>query len=109
MHNVSQVYNGFTYASKLEARYAQDLDWQMRFGDVKSWERQWKLELKVHGKRVCYYYIDFRVVMKDGSIEYVETKGYPTELWKLKWNILLASLGTTDSPIEVGAEIKVVK
>lgn len=108
-HNVSQMYNGQRYDSKLEAKYAQDLDWRIDAGEVKEWDRQVKLELTMHGHKLCRYYIDFKVTMADDSIQYVEVKGYPTMLWKLKWDILLASIGTDDSPIEEGAELLVVK
>ena len=107
--NSSTMYNGQRYDSKLEAKYAQDLDWRIDAGEVKEWDRQVKLELTMHGKKLCNYYIDFRVVLQDDSVQYVEVKGFPTMLWKLKWDILLASFDTDDCPIEQGADLLVVK
>jgi len=46
-HNKTQTYNGYNYDSMFEAEYAQALDYSLRSGDIKSWERQVKLDLKV--------------------------------------------------------------
>jgi hypothetical protein len=32
-------------------------------------------------------------VLKDGSIEYHEVKGFETDVWKLKWKMALAIYG----------------
>ena len=50
-----------------------------------------KLDLKVNGQHITNYYIDFIIFHNDGSKEYVETKGYPTDLWRIKWAILEAT------------------
>lgn len=108
-HNVPQSYNGSNYQSKLESEYAKQLDLQVRAGLIKEWKRQVKieinciddngipiltdeplLELKRAGKtayHITNYYIDFVVINNDDSLKYVETKGYETELWKLKWKL----------------------
>ncbi len=83
-------FNGYVYHSALEANYAQKLDLRIKAKDVKSWTRQHKFELYVAGIKICNYYIDFRVELFDGSIEYVEVKGFETQLWQLKWNLTKA-------------------
>lgn len=108
-NNVRQEYNGHHYDSKLEAKYAQELDFRIDAGEVKEWERQVKLPLTMNGIHLCNYYIDFKVTMTDGSIEYVEVKGKETQLWRLKWKILLSLSGTPYDPLEPGSELKVVK
>ena len=108
-HNVSQMYNGHKYDSQLEAKYAQELDYRIDAGEVIKWERQVKLDLRVHGHHVTNYFIDFKVYHSDGTIEYVEVKGYQQPLWVVKWQFLLAIHGTQDSPIEPEAELTVMK
>lgn len=80
-------YNGYTYHSKKEASYAMELDWRVKAKEVRSWTRQHKFELYVNGNFICNYYIDFRAEMKDGSFEYIEVKGFETDVWRLKWRI----------------------
>lgn len=79
-------YKGSIYDSKFEANYAAELDLLLKAGEIIKWERQVKIPLIVNGYIICNYYIDF-VVYRDGETEYVECKGYPTEVWKLKWKI----------------------
>lgn len=87
---VKQTYNGYSYHSIKEAEYAAILDWRIKGKDVKSWTRQHKLELRVNGALICKYYIDFRAVLTDGTIEYIEVKGFETDLWRLKWKLTAA-------------------
>jgi hypothetical protein len=89
-HAHSTEYAGIVYHSKLEAAYAQELDLRVKAKDIKDWERQVKLPLKVRedGRVIANYYIDFVIHHNDGSKEYVECKGFETALWKMKWAIL---------------------
>lgn len=89
-HAKSTEYNGHVYHSKLEAAYAQELDLRVKAKDIKSWDRQVKLDLKVNGVHITNYYIDFVLHNNDGSREFVECKGLPTSEWKLKWALLEA-------------------
>lgn len=98
-------YNGQWYDSTGEMNYAQELDWRLKAGEIKSWERQVKLELKVNGVAICNYYVDFLIHHNDGSREYVEYKGFETEVWRLKLKILMATQGE----IMPGATFTVVK
>lgn len=86
----STNYNGYNYDSKKEAEYAMDLDWKIKAGLVDKFERQYKFDLKINEIHICNYFIDFKVYYKDGHIEYVEVKGFETDLWKLKWKITKA-------------------
>mgnify|MGYP001616160411 FL=1 len=90
-HNHSMTYNGHTYHSKLEANYAAELDLRVRAGDIQSWERQVKLDLKVNDYHIANYYIDFIVLHKNGTYEFCEVKGMEMDLWKMKWKILEAT------------------
>lgn len=98
-------YNGRWYQSKLEARYAQQLDFRIKAGEVLEWKPQHKIEIKVNGVKICNYYIDFLVTLKDGSRQYVEVKGLEQEVWKLKWRLCQA----LKDEIDKGAEWIVIK
>ena len=90
-HNHSTTYNGHTYHSKLEANYAVELDFRLKAGDIKGWERQVKLDLKVNGYHISNYYIDFIIQHNNGVYEFTEIKGMEMDLWKMKWKILEAT------------------
>ena len=85
-----QIVGGKKYDSGFEASYAQELDIRKRVGEIVGWERQITLPLIVNGYKVCDYRIDFVVHYPDGLTEYVETKGYATPLWRLKWKLFEA-------------------
>jgi len=90
--NVAQstVYNGVSYHSKKEAAYAAELDLLVRAKEIKSWDRQVRISLDVNGFHICNYIIDFVVHHNDGTEEYVEVKGFQTEVWRLKWRLFEA-------------------
>ena len=76
--------------SKFEAGKAQELELLQKAGEIKSFKDQVKLPLTVNGYIVCDYYIDFVIEHNDGTTEYLETKGYATDTWKLKWKLFEA-------------------
>lgn len=78
-------YNGRNYHSKLEASYAMELDWMKKAGMIKDWVPQFKLDLRVNGEHITNYYVDFKVIANDNSIEYHEVKGRETREWINKW------------------------
>lgn len=104
---IPKQYNGVIYHSTFEAKYAENLDWQIQSRDIKSWKRQVKIEINIKiedgravltdetmydlkqrgikAYHVANYYMDFVVTHKDDSIEYVETKGHPSDTWKIKY------------------------
>ena len=82
-------YNGSIFDSKFEAQQAIELDMMKKAGEIIDWERQVRIPLEVNGYKVCDYIIDF-VVYRDGETEYLEAKGYPTPVWKLKWRLFEA-------------------
>lgn len=88
--NIRQDYGGRNYHSKKEAAYAQELDLRYQGKEIAGWEPQHKVELRVHGRLICNYYVDFLVYHIDGSTELVEVKGFETEVWRLKWKLLEA-------------------
>ncbi len=90
---IKQEYKGGLYHSKKEARYAQELDLRKKAHDIKSWRRQVKIPLDCNGYHITNYYIDFEITHNDDLIEFVEVKGFETEVWKLKWKIFESIYG----------------
>lgn len=90
-HAKSATFQNVTYHSKLEAAYAQELELRKKSKDIKDWQRQVKLDLKINGQHITNYYIDFIVTHNDDSREFVEVKGLELGVWKLKWAIFEAT------------------
>ena len=80
-------YNGNQYHSKFESQVAQDLDFRLKAGELTEVKRQVKIPLDVNGEHITNYFIDFVAIRKDGVQEYIEVKGFVTELWKFKWRL----------------------
>ena len=59
-NNTKQLYNGNRYDSKKESSYAQQLDLRIKAGDIKSYERQFKLELRVNGYKICSWKMAYK-------------------------------------------------
>lgn len=74
------------YSSRLESRYADELTARKAApdGDVVDWVEQVPIKLPGGIKYVC----DFLVFKRDGSWEFVETKGKATDVFKLKMRLL---------------------
>lgn len=98
-------YNGRWYHSAMECEYAKELDFRKKAGDILEWKPQHKIDLIVGGVKICAYWIDFRVVNKDGSITMVECKGLETETWRMKWKLCMV----LKEQIEPGAEWIIIK
>lgn len=99
----SRVYP--SYHPRAGANYAEELDWRIKNGEVKSWKRQVKISFVVNGVYITDYFIDFIVELPDGSLQLVEVKGMELPLWIMKWRLLQALLGE----LYPGAEMIVVK
>lgn len=91
-------YNGIVYASKHESRTAQDLDLQIKAGEIDFYLRQ--ISFPLPG---CVYRADFvtfkcsngfelnMVNYSEWKIKVVESKGYPTPEWKRKLKLFKAT------------------
>lgn len=85
--NQKTEYNGFMYDSKHEADYAYQLDMRLYAKDIKSWTKQYPIQVTVNGKKICKYYCDFVITNLDGSLEYIDCKSSYTaknQVYKLK-------------------------
>ncbi len=83
-------YGGVTYHSTAEAKYAQQLDLRLMAKEIKGWERQIRIPLKVNDYLIATYIIDFVIHHKDGTAEYLEIKGMETRDWRQKWKLFEA-------------------
>jgi hypothetical protein len=93
------TYGGSIYHSKKEADYAQELDLLVKVGEIKSWERQVPIELRVNGKKICTYTMDFITITKEGHEKWIEVKGFETPEWRLKWKLLDALFPDQDKEV----------
>lgn len=80
---VKTEYDGYKYDSKFEASVAMELDWRLKAGDIKEWERQYKVEMwayNAHGERCIKksHKVDFRIHELDGTFTLLEAKGVET-------------------------------
>lgn len=95
----SSEYNGIMYHSMKEAGYAMELDLRVKAKEIKKWRRQEKISLDVNGYHIANYYIDFVITHNDGTEEFIEVKGFETEIFRLKWKLTEALL---DDKIRTG-------
>ena len=87
-HAESQTYNGHKYDSLAEASYAMWLDAEQREGRIRSWIPHPRLDLRVKGRHVLHFKVDFQVTHLDGRIEFAEVKGLSTDGFRAKWRLL---------------------
>ena len=88
--NKKVKFAGNLYASKLEAEVSLELADLYERGLISGFDRQKKFPLKVNGKLIKTYTIDFEVWYFDCSTNYLEVKGFETRDWKLTWKLLEA-------------------
>ena len=79
--------------SNKEADYAHDLELLKNAKQIKEYVPQFKLSLDVNGYHISNYYVDFLVIMPDGSEELHEVKGLEMPVWKMKWKLTEALYG----------------
>ena len=85
------MYRRVLYDSVKESEYAMELDSDLYDGKIQGWKRQVTLSLDVGGVHICNAIVDFMVIHNfPRSIEYVEIKGYATDVWKLKRKLIEA-------------------
>ena len=102
---IKQKFNGRTYHSKKEAAYAAELEWRLKAGEIAEYIPQHPLRLYVNEKKICNYFIDFKVIYPDGSVELIEVKGFETPRFKLVWKLTEALL----DELEPNAKLVLVK
>jgi hypothetical protein len=78
--NTPTTIDGITFDSRLEAEYYSHLKLLKAAGIVRYFLTQVSIRLSC-GSR---YVADFEVIYEDGRIEFVDTKGIETQVFKLK-------------------------
>lgn len=95
--NRKTEYNGRTFDSALEARWAQALDADRNEKDPKrrvvDVQYQVRYKLAVKKEHICTYVADFVVTFADGHTEIIDAKGVLTDVYKLKKKLMKACLG----------------
>jgi hypothetical protein len=79
-HAKPTSYNGIKYASKKEARYAQQLDLRKAAKEIVFFLRQVPFHLPGGVK----YVVDFQEFHTDGTVHFVDVKGMRTQAYKAK-------------------------
>lgn len=97
---------GKTYDSKGEAAYAAHLQALKLAGEILSWERQVRIPLMIGKHKLCTYVMDFVIHNDSQTVTLCEYKGYVTDLWKLKWKILEATLPEVQERMWPDKEVK---
>ena len=96
-NNKPREFAGRRYASVMEARYAERLELERRAGIVRSWQPQFRIALEIPDVaggpaiHVAFYIVDFDVHYANGRRELVETKGFWTDVAKLKRRVFEAT------------------
>ncbi|MEE9571535.1 MAG: DUF1064 domain-containing protein [Candidatus Neomarinimicrobiota bacterium] len=80
--------DGIKFGSKKEARYYQQLKILKRNGEVVFFLRQVPFHLS--GGSGVRYVCDFQVFWRDGTVTFVEVKGFETKTWKIKKRLVEA-------------------
>lgn len=93
-NNKKIEFDGRTFDSEMEADFYVTLKDKVKKGIVEKFICQPKFKISDeytrNGKKIkpSYYILDYLVFNTDGSVEYIDIKGYGTEISKLKRKLL---------------------
>lgn len=87
---VKTIVDGFTFASKLEAKYYRIYSAMENAGIIKNLKMQTSLPFIFEGKKIFTYKPDFEYDDQDGKHHYIDVKGVETPLFKLKKKLIEA-------------------
>lgn len=100
-----QSAGGLKYDSGLEARVAADLNRQLACGEISDINSHYPIDIYIKGIKICRYYVDFRVVHNDETVEYIEVKGLWTDIARIKARLM----ETVFVPENPGSRYKVLR
>jgi hypothetical protein len=92
-HAVKAMVDGFTFASKAEARRYSELKMLANAGAIQRLQMQPVFPLIVNGVRVGKYIGDYQYYLPDGELVVEDCKGWPTPVYRLKKRIVAAQYG----------------
>lgn len=87
---VKTIVDGFTFASKLEAKYYQIYSAMEKAGIIKNLKMQTSLPFIFEGKKIFTYKPDFEYDDQDGIHHYIDVKGVETPVFRLKKKLIEA-------------------
>ena len=87
---VKTIVDGFTFASKLEAKYYQIYSAMENAGAIKNLKMQTSLPFFFEGKKIFTYKPDFEYDDVDGKHHYIDVKGVFTPVFRLKKKLIEA-------------------
>lgn len=79
-HNQPTSVDGINFQSKKEATYYEKLKVLQELGDIQFFLRQVPFDLPGNTK----YRLDFLVVKRDGTLEFIDVKGYKTQMYRMR-------------------------
>lgn len=92
--NKITLYGGIKFHSTKEANYCKTLDLlktaKLDSDRVLKYERQLPFIFSVAGTIICTYKLDFKVYYADGRVEYVDVKGFKTDVYQIKKKMVKA-------------------
>ena len=71
------------------------LDDLVRQGKIAKVEYQHRIRIFVNKVHIVDHIVDFKITLPDGREKFVETKGFATDLWRIKQHLCEA---TSDIP-----------
>ena len=84
-----KIVDGIKFHSTSEANRYIELQIAVRAGAIQNLRRQVPYKMVINGVKICTYYADF-VYLEDGKEVVEDTKGYHTDIYKLKKKLMLA-------------------
>lgn len=92
-HAIMEECQGIKFQSKKEARYFRELKARVSMGEVRYFLRQVPFDLAGVTDRgtPIRYRVDFMEILKDGSIRYIDVKGFRSQVYKLKRRMVEAA------------------
>lgn len=83
-NNIRTEIDKIKFSSKREARFYEELKLKKLAGEVAFF----LMQVPLHFASGIRYVVDFLVFNADGTIRWIEVKGYPTPVWKMKMRMM---------------------
>jgi hypothetical protein len=101
-HNNKVIVDGIYFDSQLEADKYSDLKLQLKMGTISGFCRQTEFILQEGFglTKPITYLADFIVFNSDGTFEIIDTKGFYTEIFKIKHKLFMAKFPRLELKLE---------
>lgn len=88
------------FDSKQEAEHYAELELLEAAGEITDLRRQVSVQLSAFGSSICKYRADASYTKSDGTRVLWESKGFPTEVYRIKKKLVLAMLDAGELPYD---------